>query len=318
MAVAWIQAGARFGMVPRAALEDAELSLGARLLFAYLATFADGEGAAFPGISTLAAGLGVTERSVRRYSEELAARGVLTRIKPGGEERAGFVLHDPTPAAGLHRPQPWTDSPVQGADSTVRGGRTALSGGADSTVRITNQLTEASAGARARSTAHADAAPSLPSYVKRDDGGRDATEADLALASKLSTGYRRRYAERTRLDYAKPGLLHGPMVAVAQALAPRIAAGEDPAKLGAALLDGFFANQRARRAGYPVAFLAQNPAEYLSAHISTSHAWDPGEAPKAAQVSPEEAREAFADVVLGADRSSPLARLRAQLDRGAA
>src|SRR6202158_6557309 len=66
-----------FTQVPNFILTKKDVSVGAKLAYAMLLKYAWGDDACFPGQTKLAEDMGAGERSVRRYLEELEARGLL-------------------------------------------------------------------------------------------------------------------------------------------------------------------------------------------------------------------------------------------------
>lgn len=76
-----------FGIVPRYVLEDAQLSAGARLLFAYLCVLADEDGVCFPSQKYISFKLNMGLNTVKKYLNELKIRGYVnwTQSKVKGE-----------------------------------------------------------------------------------------------------------------------------------------------------------------------------------------------------------------------------------------
>lgn len=72
-----------FGQVPAALIMDTELTPGARLLCAYLWTYANPQtdGFVWPSQGRMKKHLGVSRRSILRWLDELQARGWITRQK---------------------------------------------------------------------------------------------------------------------------------------------------------------------------------------------------------------------------------------------
>jgi hypothetical protein len=68
-----------FGVVARPVLQDPTLSLSAKTLYCLLCTYADDDGVCYPSNETLAAALGVTDRSIRTWLGELIEAKVLAR-----------------------------------------------------------------------------------------------------------------------------------------------------------------------------------------------------------------------------------------------
>jgi DNA-binding transcriptional ArsR family regulator len=76
-----MQAG--FTAVPNAILTDSSLSLGARMTWAMLAHFAWQDESCWPGQPTLAADMGVGERTLRNYLRELEGAGLVETERLG-------------------------------------------------------------------------------------------------------------------------------------------------------------------------------------------------------------------------------------------
>ena len=74
---------AGFAALPYMVLRDTRLSIGARLSYAVLLMYAWQEGAAFAGQVKMATDVGVSERQLRDYLQELQAKGFI-RIKRQG------------------------------------------------------------------------------------------------------------------------------------------------------------------------------------------------------------------------------------------
>lgn len=77
---------AGFAALPYLVLRDTRLSLGARLSYAVLLMYAWQQGATFAGQMKMAADVGVSERQLRDYLQELQARGYV-RIRRQGLNR---------------------------------------------------------------------------------------------------------------------------------------------------------------------------------------------------------------------------------------
>src|SRR5215211_873724 len=77
---------AGFAALPYIVLKDTSLSLGARLSYAVLLMYAWQEGATFAGQVKMAADVGVSERQLRDYLQELQLGGYI-RIKRQGLNR---------------------------------------------------------------------------------------------------------------------------------------------------------------------------------------------------------------------------------------
>jgi len=82
-----------FTQIPNYVLRDRSLSLGARLIYTMLLSYAWQEKRCFPGQSRLAADLGVDERSVRRYLVELRESGYVDWKQRGlGKTNIYYIL----------------------------------------------------------------------------------------------------------------------------------------------------------------------------------------------------------------------------------
>lgn len=77
---------AGFAALPYIVLKDTRLSLGARLSYAVLLMYAWQEGATFAGQLKMASDVGVSERQLRNYLQELQGAGYI-RIKRQGLNR---------------------------------------------------------------------------------------------------------------------------------------------------------------------------------------------------------------------------------------
>ena len=82
-----------FTQIPNYVLRDCSLSLGARLTYTMLLSYAWQESRCFPGQTRLAADLGVDERSVRRYLVELRGSGYVDWKQQGfGKPNIYYIL----------------------------------------------------------------------------------------------------------------------------------------------------------------------------------------------------------------------------------
>ena len=82
-----------FTQIPNYVLRDHSLSLGARLAYTMLLSYAWQESRCFPGQARLATDLGVDERSVRRYLVELREKGYVDWRQRGfGRPNLYYIL----------------------------------------------------------------------------------------------------------------------------------------------------------------------------------------------------------------------------------
>jgi hypothetical protein len=82
-----------FTQIPNYVLRDKNLSLGARLVYTMLLSYAWQEERCFPGQARLATDLGVDERSVRRYLVELRDSGYVDWDQRGlGKTNVYYIL----------------------------------------------------------------------------------------------------------------------------------------------------------------------------------------------------------------------------------
>ena len=72
-----------FWAIPKSIFEKKELSLEARILYGILFTRANGENMAWPGQKSMADNLGVSERGIRRYLDELKKAGLIKSQRLG-------------------------------------------------------------------------------------------------------------------------------------------------------------------------------------------------------------------------------------------
>lgn len=85
---------AGFAAVPYKVLRDTRLSAGARLSYAVLLMYAWQEGSCFPGQQRMSQDLGVTDRHLRRYLNELRDLGYVSwrKTMPWGSNT--YTIHD--------------------------------------------------------------------------------------------------------------------------------------------------------------------------------------------------------------------------------
>lgn len=86
-----------FTMVPNHVLVSGKLSPGAKLCFAMLLRYAWQNGFCFPGQARLALDMGVSDRSVRTYLQELSERSLIT-IKQRGLGKPNLYEINLTPS----------------------------------------------------------------------------------------------------------------------------------------------------------------------------------------------------------------------------
>jgi DNA-binding MarR family transcriptional regulator len=78
----------RFGLVDANVIQDSELSLRAKAVYALLATYADKNRECFPSLSTLCERTEVSRRTMERILKELQSKDYVRRINKA------FVLND--------------------------------------------------------------------------------------------------------------------------------------------------------------------------------------------------------------------------------
>jgi hypothetical protein len=88
-----------FTQVPNFILRDAELTLGAKLTYAMFLSYAWNNDYCFPGQERLATDMGIAERSVRTYLQELQHQGLLTIKRRGLGKTNIYKLHFTTKKA---------------------------------------------------------------------------------------------------------------------------------------------------------------------------------------------------------------------------
>jgi hypothetical protein len=85
---------AGFAALPYMLLRDTRLSLGARLTYAELLSYAWQEGSCFPGQERMAKDMGIGKRTLRRFLAELRDHGYISwkKLMPGGSNT--YFIHD--------------------------------------------------------------------------------------------------------------------------------------------------------------------------------------------------------------------------------
>lgn len=98
-----------FWAMPKEIMAMKNLTIEARVIFSILYTRANGENVSWPGQERLASDLGVGERSVRRYIEELVEGGLVSREKQGMGRTNRYTIMwgqiDPSREANLASPE---------------------------------------------------------------------------------------------------------------------------------------------------------------------------------------------------------------------
>lgn len=82
-----------FTPVPNYFLKNPKISVGAKLTFAMLLQYAREEDECFPGQERLGQDMGVTDRSVRTWLNELKAAGLVTSKQRGQGRSNVYTLH---------------------------------------------------------------------------------------------------------------------------------------------------------------------------------------------------------------------------------
>ena len=78
-----------FGQVSKAVMQDPNISLRDKGLYAYLSTYADkNNSATIVSVNRMAAECGVTTSTVKRILEDLIERGIVKRIRRGDGQTA--------------------------------------------------------------------------------------------------------------------------------------------------------------------------------------------------------------------------------------
>lgn len=85
---------AGFAAFPYVVLRDTRLSVGARLAYAVLLSYAWQEGSCFPGQLRMAKDMGITDRHLRRFLVELRDTGYVVWRKNGAGGTNTYVLLD--------------------------------------------------------------------------------------------------------------------------------------------------------------------------------------------------------------------------------
>lgn len=82
-----------YGMVPKIPLEDPRLSAEAKLIYAYLCTFADSEGEAFPPVDMICKNLGMSDRRFFKHRKQLVDSGYISIQRPRQPRGFGRVVY---------------------------------------------------------------------------------------------------------------------------------------------------------------------------------------------------------------------------------
>lgn len=111
----WAELEDGYGVVHRSVLQMKGLPKGAKLVYALLASYSNGNGEAWPTQATIAADLEVTEKPVREWVADLVERGMITQRKEGYPARCiyrvRFPVRERTPAS-VREPTPVTTGTV--------------------------------------------------------------------------------------------------------------------------------------------------------------------------------------------------------------
>ena len=82
----------KYGLVSNTVMRDPDVSLRAKGLYSYLATYADSNNELHVGIDKMAAENGMTQSSVKRFLKELKDKGIIRRIKRGKDTSYKTIL----------------------------------------------------------------------------------------------------------------------------------------------------------------------------------------------------------------------------------
>lgn len=82
-----------FTQVPNVILENAKLSLGAKMCYALLLRYAWQAGSCFPGQDSMAAALGISRRSIITFLKELEESGYVEKVRRGLGRTNVYILH---------------------------------------------------------------------------------------------------------------------------------------------------------------------------------------------------------------------------------
>ena len=80
-----------YGIIPKSLMQDKNLSIHAKAVYAYLATYADKNGKCYPSYELMEYELNVAESTLRKYLKELVTKGHLKRDQ---EKRKGKFAHN--------------------------------------------------------------------------------------------------------------------------------------------------------------------------------------------------------------------------------
>jgi hypothetical protein len=129
---------AGFAAFPYVVLRDVRLSVGARLAYAVLLSYAWQEGSCFPGQLRMAKDMGITDRHLRRFLVELRDVGYVAWRKNGAGGTNTYVLLDVrtklkairTSVSGTtgHRRPSKVDARVRRIDPVIKTQETRLRG----------------------------------------------------------------------------------------------------------------------------------------------------------------------------------------------
>ena len=82
-----------FTQVPNVILRDEKLTLGAKMAYAMLLSYAWQKESCFPGQERLAKDIGVSKRSVVTFMKELVKSGYVERIRRGLGKTNVYIMH---------------------------------------------------------------------------------------------------------------------------------------------------------------------------------------------------------------------------------
>ena len=80
-----------YGIIPKSLMQDKSLSIQAKAVYAYLATYADKNGKCYPSKVRMETELNVAESTLQKYIKELVAKGYLKREQ---EKSKGKFAHN--------------------------------------------------------------------------------------------------------------------------------------------------------------------------------------------------------------------------------
>ena len=94
-----------YGLIPKKIMRDKSLSLQAKAIYSYLASFAGNTGKAFPSVSLIRTELGISKDTFYKYMEELKRKGAIKVVQDRSDGKFGKNIYYLNNEVKMSRPK---------------------------------------------------------------------------------------------------------------------------------------------------------------------------------------------------------------------